>query len=673
MNFLNPAAIAIAAGLTVPPLIALYFLKLKRVVRHVPSTMLWRKSVEDLQVNSPFQRLRNSLLLWLQLLALILGAAALGRPVFQTAETYEGTAILLIDQSASMQVVESDGRTRLDIAKEQARRTIDNLSDHSRAMIIGYSDRGFVVSSFDTDKDALKRKIDSVESTHARTNLAEAVTLAEAYTQSMVIGREDGSDLSISPNESSAAVFLFSDGRIEDLDRVSVERLDLSKVQMTVVGERRDNVGILAMDARRQYESPQILEVTATVRNFGAEPVVLDAAVHVDGRTVDVQTIELGAGAASEPTAVRSDGEPPTGSVKVVAFDPIEYEGGGLVEVVLRVQDALPVDDRAWTVVDPPRHVRVLLVTPGNIFLENALATLSIDVTKMTGAAYEAAANEDISDGQRSLYDLVIMDRHATARLPLGSYFFFGCVPRIDGVSSGRTINNEIIFNWDDAHPILRHTAVETLQVFEWLDLSLPPEAVSIIEGQSSPVLSYLTRDGSQFLICAFALISQGDAGQELMNTFWVTTVDFVVFVQNAVTYLSSNLAMIGRRGISPGEPLTIPAAEGTATITMHRPDGVSEGIPTSGGPSAHYARTRHVGVYRAEPGLPGQDIFVVNLFNPTESDVAPASELALGGVPMATQTGKIETTRPGWPYVLIALLVLLVLEWIIYNRRVYV
>jgi hypothetical protein len=673
MNFLTPAAIAVAAGLTIPPLVALYFLKLKRVVRHVPSTMLWRKSVEDLQVNSPFQRLRNSVLLWLQLLALMLGAVALGRPMLATAETYEGSAVLLIDQSASMNVVEVDGRTRLDIAKEQAKRTVDNLSDRARAMVIAFDDRATVASSFDTDKAALKRKIDSITSTHSRTGLAEAVGLAEAYTQSMVIGREDGTDIEINTGEEAAVVFLFSDGGIEDLDRVTVQRLDLSRMQMTVVGARRDNVGILAMDARRHFETPQILEVTATMRNFGPQSVVLDAAVHVDGRTLDVQTVELAAGATDDSAEGRRNSEPPVGSVKVVAFDAIEFEGGGLVEVVLRVQDALAVDDHAWTVVDPPRHVRVLLVTPGNMFLENALATLPIDVVKMTGRDYESAAAETISDGERSRFDLVIMDRHTTARLPTGNYFFFGAIPQIEGVSTGRTIDNEIIFNWDEAHPLLRHTSVETLQVFEWLELKLPGEAVSIIDGQSSPVLAYLPREGSQFLISAFALITAGDDGRDLMNTFWVTSVDFVVFIQNAVGYLSSSLSLTGRRGVSPGDPITIPAPERTESLTVRRPDGDLVTVSTAGGQTAHYAHTRQVGVYRAEPGITGQDTFVVNLFNAVESNVAPRTDLFIAGAAVATDEGSVETSRPAWKYVLLAMLFMLGLEWTVYNRRVYV
>ena len=80
-HFLNWQAAAIAAAVAIPALLVLYFLKLRRREMPVSSTILWRKAIQDLQVNAPFQKLRRNLLLLLQLLLLLLLILALAKPV----------------------------------------------------------------------------------------------------------------------------------------------------------------------------------------------------------------------------------------------------------------------------------------------------------------------------------------------------------------------------------------------------------------------------------------------------------------------------------------------------------------------------------------------------------------------------------------------------------------
>src|SRR5437762_13198992 len=108
-------------ALVPPTILALYFLKLKRQPLEVPSTYLWSRTIEDLHVNSLWQRLRQSLLLFLQLLLIVLLAITLLRPGWKGTELIGHRFIFLIDKSASMwaSVV---APTRLAEAKKQVQR-----------------------------------------------------------------------------------------------------------------------------------------------------------------------------------------------------------------------------------------------------------------------------------------------------------------------------------------------------------------------------------------------------------------------------------------------------------------------------------------------------------------------------------------------------------------------
>src|SRR5271156_5100982 len=98
-------------------IIALYFLKLRRRPVRVPSTILWRRSLEDLHVNSLFQRLRRNLLLFLQLLAVALAMLALAGPRMKGTVGQGQRFVLMIDNSASMAATDV-GPSRLARAKE---------------------------------------------------------------------------------------------------------------------------------------------------------------------------------------------------------------------------------------------------------------------------------------------------------------------------------------------------------------------------------------------------------------------------------------------------------------------------------------------------------------------------------------------------------------------------
>src|SRR5918995_5151970 len=96
-------------ALVPPAIVALYFLKLRRQPLEVPSTYLWKRTIEDLHVNSLWQRLRHNLLLFLQLLLIALAMIALLRPGWQGTKLEGDRFIFLVDNSASMSAKDVEG------------------------------------------------------------------------------------------------------------------------------------------------------------------------------------------------------------------------------------------------------------------------------------------------------------------------------------------------------------------------------------------------------------------------------------------------------------------------------------------------------------------------------------------------------------------------------------
>src|ERR1700691_6597540 len=133
---LGGALWAVLAGVPVG-IIALYFLKLRRRPVQVPSTLLWRQSLEDLHVNSLFQRLRRNLLLFLQLLAILLVMLALLGPRMKGSSGQGQRFVLLIDSSASMAGTDV-APSRLAKAKEAAKKVVTEMDGDDLAMVIKF-------------------------------------------------------------------------------------------------------------------------------------------------------------------------------------------------------------------------------------------------------------------------------------------------------------------------------------------------------------------------------------------------------------------------------------------------------------------------------------------------------------------------------------------------------
>lgn len=668
MSFLNLWWAAGAAALVIPTLILLYFLKLRRREQPISSTLLWKRAVEDLRANVPFQRLRKNILLVLQLLTLLLIILALARPILWAATDIKGRLVILIDRSASMNAWEGD-QTRLDLAKDQAIRLLKELNrgcggwqsllrigsgPTASAMIIAFAERAAIVSPFTPNSSELIEAVRRLEPTDGTTNIREALELAQAYAA--LSGPH--SDEAPAAQALPARLILFSDGAFPkpaDLNLLS------GRLELVTVGTSRDNTAITTLRAQRDYEQPDLVRVFIQVENFSDKPVRTTLALYVDGVLADAPVRELVLG---PPAGAASESQPPATSS--LSFE-LVLPRSAILEARLSRPDALAADNRAWAVVPSPRRLRVLVVTRANFLLDSALAGLPLDERAfVTPQQFESRWRSELVSDSHPAYDVIIFDKYQPEEIATGNFIFLGAAPPLEGfTASGRVEEVQPLIWWDETHPILRHVALDDVFIAQSLVLTLPAEALVLAEGANGPAMALYRRDGRQCLVTSFAI----------EHTTWWDKPAFPIFVYNALHYLAGT-DPAARPPTRPGDILRLRVPPQAHNVRIIRADESEAPVTIDAEGIATYAGTQRVGLYRLigeSGGKSFQEVHAVNLEDPLESDIRPRSAADLGN-PQVVAGQTLRSEKPElWRWFVGAALIIVMLEWYIYTRRVRV
>ncbi|MGD1277968.1 MAG: VWA domain-containing protein [Tepidisphaeraceae bacterium] len=670
-HFLNSWTAVTAAAIAVPLLLLLYFLKLRRREMPVSSTLLWRKAIQDLQVNAPFQRLRRNLLLLLQMLILIALLLALARPVLNYTPGAGPRTIILIDRSASMSATDMPrGRSRLDEAKRRAKDLVATLGRNAAAMVIAFDDSAQTIVPFTSDQRALDNAIDSIDPTDHPTKLDAAYRLADAQA-AFTSGYNPR-------NRQAPDVYLFSDGRALDADKTSVQGiLHFEQIGTATAG----NIAIVAMNAKRDYVEPTRVQVFARLANFGPQPVSdVQVQLSVDARVRSVASVNLlpERWTDEQRRSALAGGFAAKDSIE---FPELELSDAAVIKVeqLSREGDCLAADDSAVVVVPPPKILAVLLVTEGNFFLEQGLRSQKLKIfDTMFPREYQRLPQD--GEGGKKLpkpYDVIVFDRDDQLQpqdVPRsGAAVYFGCVPpglglkaETDSAGQSVVLDDNWVLDWKRDHPIVRHLNLGKLYVAHATKLLPTLNSEVLVDGTNCPLV-VLHRENQAFhLVVPF----------DLLDSNWPLRSTFPVFLFQTLQFMSLGSDLQVRPTYPPGTTLRIPrsnlqksqaVAQG---LTLRGPQGnVHLNIP-AGGDFVLPALDR-TGLYETDPPIPQYEKIAVSLLDENESNLLPA-QVAPGSQGTVAPTVAAASRRELWWLLAAAVLPLLLLEWWVYTRRVH-
>jgi hypothetical protein len=630
------APLALIGLIALPIIVAFYMLRLRRRDLPVGSTFLWQQLIRDVEANAPWQKLRFSWLLLVQLLIAAIVVAAAARPFSAVESDLAANVVLIVDTSASM-ATHTDEEDRMTLARERAREVVRRLPVGGLITVVAAADTANVLVSETDDTDAALEAIDGIAATQLPGDLTDAFALASALAQ----------------RDADSTVVVVTDAAGDQLPDVGVG----APVLVERIGTTDANQAIAALSALRRAGGAQ-LDLFVAVSNPSAVEATRRLEVYADGALVDARDLTIPPGQRSEALV---------GTVPGAA---------SVVEARLAGSDALITDDRAFAVVPGDEATRTLLVGDGNAYLENALALLPrLELYAVDAEGYvDALATADEAG---TPYGLLVFDGIVPDDPPAVPALYLD--PDADGQfgTVRERIENPAIDRTDPNEPLLRFVDLSTVHIGRARSIELADGVRAAVETtRGNPLVAVGEVGGHRVGVIGFDL---GESDLPLQ-------VAFPLLMSNLTDVLLPAVEGILPSSMRLGESVSVtvdPRIERVSVDNIGAPElpgSNSTGFEISvvGGrltiPGADYVGLREVRAVSDIPELGGTRLgqTAINLFSPDESDVAPGDPqriIEMGRVTSAddpaTQPSRAEWW---WPLALVAL-ALLGAEWLLFHR----
>ncbi|NLN47698.1 MAG: VWA domain-containing protein, partial [Clostridiales bacterium] len=164
-------------------IVLMYLLKEEHEEKEISSLYLWKTAMANSEVKKPWQKLKNNILMILQLLAAFLIIITLAKPYVKTQKALSGNIIIVIDNSGSMNALLKD-KSRLETAKNMAENIVKEAEHNSFFTVISSAGDAKIEISNIKDKAEIIDTIKAIKKSDMQGNLEKQKSIIKAiYNQ----------------------------------------------------------------------------------------------------------------------------------------------------------------------------------------------------------------------------------------------------------------------------------------------------------------------------------------------------------------------------------------------------------------------------------------------------------------------------------------------------------